>query len=58
MYSIAGEVKNARRLRNDTLLVEVFNKKQLDRVLKTTLLGSYPIKETCISQLLPGRGQE
>jgi hypothetical protein len=48
MDSIAGKVKNATHLRNSTLLVEVFNKKQLDNLLKTTLPGSYPTEvERC-----------
>jgi hypothetical protein len=40
--------------------MEVFDEKESDKLLKITLLGSCPIKiwEACISQLLPGSGQD
>jgi hypothetical protein len=42
--SIAGKVKNASRLKNGTLLVEIFNENQADLLLKANLLGSHPIR--------------
>jgi hypothetical protein len=41
--SIAGKVKNASRLKNGTLLIEVYNDKQAELLLKATLLGSHLI---------------
>jgi hypothetical protein len=41
---ICGKVKNASRLRNGTLLVEVFAENQSSALWKASLLGSYPIQ--------------
>jgi hypothetical protein len=41
---IAGNDRNENRLKYGTLLVEVLNEKQWDRLLKTAVLRSYPIK--------------
>jgi hypothetical protein len=41
---ICGKVKNASRLRNDTLLVEIFTENQSNALLKASLIGSYSIQ--------------
>jgi hypothetical protein len=41
---IAGKVKNASRLKDGTLLVEVQNDKQAEVLLEVNLLGSYPVQ--------------
>jgi hypothetical protein len=42
--TVTGRIKNATNPRKSMLLVEVFNEKQSDKLLKTSLLGSSPIK--------------
>jgi len=54
--SIAGKVKNASRLKNGTLLIEVHNDKQAELLLKATLLGSHPIYAERHSSLNSSRG--
>jgi hypothetical protein len=54
--SIAGKVKNASRLKNGTLLIEVHKDKQAELLLKATFLGSQPIYAERHSSLNSSRG--
>jgi hypothetical protein len=53
---IAGKVKNASRLKNGTLLVEVQNDKQAEVLMKANILGSYPIQVERHTSLNYSRG--
>jgi hypothetical protein len=41
---LLGKLKNASRLNNGTLFVEVQNDKQAEVLMKANLLGSYPVQ--------------
>jgi hypothetical protein len=49
-------VKNASRLKNGTLLVEICNEKQADLLLKANLLGCHPTRVERHTSLNSSRG--
>ena len=56
IYGIAGQVKGVKKLRNETLLVEVFRKKQADNLLKTTEFFSQKVRVYAHTTLNSSRG--
>jgi hypothetical protein len=53
---VTGKVKNASRLKNGTLLVEVQNNRQAEVLMKANLLGSYPVQAERDTSLNSSRG--
>ena len=56
IYGIAGQVKGVKKLRNETLLVEVFRKKQAENLLKITEFFSQKVRVYAHTTLNSSRG--